>query len=144
MSSLFCFLEAHVLYFFHYSSRHSLYLLWRPEASGPPQQDAATVGARNWVLFYKSQPKSIFVALSILWALCEITFHEDSQSFTNLFKSQPKSILCGFEYSLSALWNNFSRRFTKILRVSRIYLNQNQIVFRVALSVLWALCEIVN
>jgi hypothetical protein len=27
-------------------SRFPLYLLWRPEASGPPQKDAVTIGAR--------------------------------------------------------------------------------------------------
>jgi hypothetical protein len=46
LSSLFCFLEAHVLNFFHFSSRYSLYLLRRT----PPQQDAAAVGARDCVL----------------------------------------------------------------------------------------------
>ncbi len=32
----------------HYSSRHSLYLLWRT----PPQQDVAAVWARNCVLVF--------------------------------------------------------------------------------------------
>jgi hypothetical protein len=55
-SSLSFFLEQKFSALSHYSTRHSLYLLWRPEASGPPQQDAATVWAKferlyfhNWV-----------------------------------------------------------------------------------------------